>query len=454
MEIIGTDKQEKQRKSKKAMIIIIVILILLLIISIGLFVAISYLKSQEFKFYLNGKVMPNSVATSDIFVYEQDNVYVSLRDIAEIIDYKYYNGGYKQYTEDTNKCYLQGKNEIVTFEKDSKMIYKTPTGEVDYTYFNLDEPIKKINGKLYITSTGINIACNLQMAHNKDANNITIYTLPYLVNYYNTRYKNASLESSFNNQKALLYGLLVVQNIDNTEKPSNNELRYGIHNLSNEEIVGTKYTSIEFVEGSQEFIVATEEKKVGIITSEGETKVNPQYDALKQIDKDRNLYLATTNGKNGVIERNGKILIYLEYEQIGIDASAFPTNDIKNRYILFNNAIPVKQNGRWGLYNIKGELILPIEFISLGCISKTSSDKTLNNILIIPEIEGIVVCRQYEIESRKLEYYGIYNSKGKEIAPATLEAVYSVVVSGREEYTMIHNGKAYDVIEYATNNVH
>lgn len=449
MEIIGTNQQEKQKKSKKLMIIITVLIIILLIISIGLFTAIYYLKAQQFKFIIDGKTISSKSISNDLFVYQNDNIYVSLKDISELIDYKYYNGGYKQYTEDTTKCYLESKNEVATFEKDSTTIYKTKAGELDYTYFTLDEPIKRINGKLYISSKGLNTACNIQMNYDKEANRMTIYTLPYLTNYYITRYSNASLETNFNNQKALLYGLLVVQNVDNTQKnTSNANIRYGIHNLNNEEIVGTKYTNIEFIEGTEEFIVTTEEKKVGIITSEGDTKVTPQYDALKQIDKKLNLYMATTNGKSGVIEKNGKILIYLEYEQIGIDTNQFPTNDIKNKYILFNNAIPVKQNGMWGLFDIKGNIILPIEYVSLGCISKTSSNKSLNNILVIPDIEGIVVCKEFETNSRKVELYGIVSSRGKELVQVCLETVYSVTVSGKDEYTMVNAGNSIDVIEY------
>lgn len=454
MEIIGTNMEEKQRKSKTIMKIIIILIVLLLIVSIGLFVAIYYLKGQQFKFYTDGKLISNANISNDLFVYEDDVIYVSIKDIADIIGYKYYNGGYKQYTEDTTKCYLECTNEVVTFEKDSNKIYKTPNGELDYTYYTIDEPIKRINGKLYITSKGLQTACNLQMAYNGETNKMIIYTLPYLTNYYITMYSNAALDNNFNNQKALLYGLLVVQNVENTNKSTNSkEIRYGINTLDNKEIVGMKYTNIDFIEGTQEFIVKTTENKVGIITSEGDTRINPQYDALKQIDKDLNLYLATNNGKSGVIEKNGKILIYLEYEQIGIDTTQFPTNDIKNKYILFDNAIPVKQNDKWGLYDIRGNVILPIEFISLGCVSRTSSDKTLNNILIIPEIEGIVVCKQYEIDNRKAQYYGIFSSTGKELVPVALETVYSITVSGQEEYTMINNGNSFDIIEWIRENV-
>lgn len=448
MEIIGTNMAQKENKNKKVMIIISIFIVLLLLISIGLFISIYYLKSQQFKFYVDGTESSKSM-TSDLFVYDGDTVYVSLKDVSTLIGYKYYKGGYKQYTEDTTKCYLESTNEVTTFEKDSDKIYKTPTDEVDYTYYTIEEPIKMINGKLYITSKGLSTACNLQMAYSQEQNQIVIYTLSYLTNYYVTQYSDAAIQNNFNNQKALLHGLLVVQSADNTEKSIDEKsVRYGIHDLNDEEIVGMKYTDIEFIEGTEEFIVTTEEEKVGIIASTGETKITPQYDALKQIDKDLNLYMATSNGKSGVIEKNGKILIYLEYEQIGVDTSKFPTNDIKNKYILFDNVIPVMQNSKWGLYDVKGNMILPVEYIGLGCVSKTSTDKTLNNILVIPEIEGIVICKQYDVDSKKYEYYGIVNSRGKVLVEPALETIYSVTSSGQEEYTMINNGNSYDVIAY------
>ena len=210
-----------------------------------------------------------------------------------------------------------------------------------------------------------------------------------------------------------------------------------------------KHTDIEFIESTEEFIVKTSENKVGIITSKGETKVKPQYDNLKQIDKDLNLYLATNNGKQGVIEKNGKILIYLEYDKIGIDLTQFQNNDVKNSYLLYDNAIPVEQNGKWGMYDKKGNLILPIEYEGFGCIAGTSSDKTLNNLLVIPDIEGIVVSKKYELEKNKsVTMYGIVNSLGKELVPAGVETIYSVTTNGRDEYTMIYNGTPIDVIKY------
>ena len=447
MEIIGTNQEEKDRKTKKIMIWITVAIIMLFIISIILFITIYYLNDQLFKFNVDG--VRTKVSTSDLFVYEQDKVYVSIKDIAPIIGYNFYNGGYKQYSEDTTKCYLESTNEVCTFEKDSTTIYKTPPEQIDYEYFTIEEPVKRINDKLYITSEGLSLACNLKFFYEPEENTITIYTLPYYAKYFTESYTTSAVYDNFKNQKALLYGLMVVQNVENTEQNYNNKnIRYGIKSIDGKEIVGTKYTAIEFIESTQEFIVKTTENKVGIITSDGDTKVSPQYDSLKQIDKDLNLYLATNNGKKGVIEKNGKILIYLEYDEIGINAEPFQSNNIKNSYLLFNNAIPVKQNGKWGMYDKKGNLILPLEYDVIGCIVNINKS---NNTLIIPDIKGIVVAKQYELEkNKKTTLYGIVNSLGRELVPTGLEKVYSTVTNGREEYSMVaYKGETYNVIEYA-----
>lgn len=450
MEIIGTNQYEKDRKSKKTMIGITIAIIILFIISIILCITIYYLKEQQFKFYVDGQ--KTKVSESELFVYEGDTVYVSLKDIAPIINYNYYNGGYKEYSEDSSKCYLESENEICTFEKDSNIIYKTPYNEIDYSYYNINKPIKKINNKLYITKEGLCLACNLGFFYEPDKNTIKIYTIDHYAKYYTQNYKYSAVSDNFKNQKALLYGLMIVQNMDNTEKIINEkDLRYGIYTIDGKEIVGTKYTSIEFIESTQEFIVKTTENKVGIITADGDTKVSPQYDSLKQIDKDLNLYLATNNGKKGVIEKNGKILIYLEYDEIGINPEPFQGNNIKNSYLLFNNVIPVKQNGKWGLYDKKGNLILPIEYDGMGCIQNSN---TSNNVLIIPDIKGIVIAKEYELEkNRKTTLYGIVNSLGRTMVPAGLEKVYSVVTNGREEYSMIYQENTYNVIEWANKNL-
>lgn len=456
MQIMGTEEQESDKKSKKLIKIILIIVAILFIISVALICYIVYLKNTEFKFTIDG--VAKTVNQEDLFIFEDDKVYISIKDFATLLGYKSYNGGYKQYTEDVTKCYIEDKNEIASFEADSNKIYKTPPeSQTDYQYFTIENPVKLIEDKLYISSEGMGIGCNAQIIYNKEKNSITVYTLPYLVQVYSKEYKNSAIQNDFKNQKALLYNMIILADspmTTTTSGNSNTNVKYGVYSLTGEEIIGTKYSKIEFVESTQEFIVTTSDKKVGIITSAGDTKVQPQYDELRQIDKDLNLYLVTNNGKKGVIEKNGKILIYLEYDEIGVDTSNFSINDIKNKYLLFDNCIPVKQNNKWGLFDKRGNLIVPIEYDLLGCIVSTSEQRTANNVLIIPEIKGIVVGKEYNVNTgrnnTKKRYYGIFDSTGKELIPIALETVYSITSSGREEYTMVNNSTSYNVIDYIT----
>ena len=452
MNLYEIDQKQNNKKTKKIMIGLGATIAILSIISVVLFIVINYLQEKKFKFIVDTKTVSNYSA--DTFVFEENDVYVSIKDIAPIVGYKYYNGGYKQYSEDSNSCYVQGENEIATFENESNKIYKTPVEEVDYELFTITEPVKIINNKLYMSVEGVKIVFNIKFDYDKEANKINVYTLPYLVDSYTKGYEYAAISEKFNNQKALLYNLLVVQNIaNNTEESySKDQLRYGVITLNSQEIVGTKYTDIEFIESTKEFLVTTEEKKVGIITDNGETKVKPQFDALKQIDKDLNLYLATINKKKGILEKNGKILIYLEYDEIGIDTSKFESSSIKNPYVIYNNVIPVMQNNKWGLFDIKGNLIVPLEYDGIGCVfsSSYSSNNNANSTVLIPGVEGIVFAKEYTLEQgRKITLYGIVNSKGNLDVPAGLESVYFIVNNGREEYTMkAYQGETYNVIDY------
>ena len=443
MKIMGETVVEEDIKTKKTMRVIIIAIVILLAISIILFITIYNLRSQLFKFYINGKKV--EMPTTDLFIYDNDTIYVSIHDIAKLIDYEYYQGGYKEYSEDTNKCYLVSKNEICTFEEGENTIYKTPKSVVDYEYFTIDKPIKTINNKLYVMSKGLETACNLKFNYNAETNTTSINTLSSYVNYYTKNNKFSAVGNNFNNQKALLYDLLVTQSVENTKENQSGAVYYGISTLNGTEIVGKKYTQINFIESTQEFIVKTVENKVGIISPDGETKVNPQYDSIKQIDKDLKLYLVQINNKQGVIEKNGKTLIYPEYDKIGIDSTLFQANNIKNPYLLFGNAIPVMQNKKWGMYDKKGNLILKLEYDSFGC---TANNNQANNLVIVPSIKTIVVAKNYaDQQNKKTTYYGFINYLGREIVPTGLQRVYATVSNGRTEYYMEYGGTTYNVIE-------
>lgn len=445
-DLIGNNYEptEDQLKAKKWMKIIGVILVLLLLVCIGLIVLMYYIQASQLKITLDGKA---NTKLQDILKIEGEEVYVPIRAFASYVGYESYSGDYKQYAEDNTKCYVQSANEIASFTMNSDKIYKLLTSGSDYEYFTINEPVKMIDGVLYTTMEGAEKAFNLSFGYNKKQNQITIYTLPYLVNHYAAQFKNSAIAgdaANFSNQKALLYNMIIVKNADNY---------YGVYDLSGKEILGTKYASIEFIESTREFIVTTAERKMGIMSYDATTKIRPEYDEIKQIDKDAGLYLVTNNKKQGVINNSGSTIIYLDYDQIGIDSSKYNSNNIKNQYLLYDKCIPVKRNNQWGIFDKTGRQILPVEYEELGCSagSATSSGGSgnqvvnANNVLLIPEYEGIVV--------KKGGLYGIVNSEGKELIPIALQSVYSTTSAGEETYYMIYQNNTMNVINYIKKNV-
>ena len=110
------------------------------------------------------------------------------------------------------------------------------------------------------------------------------------------------------------------------------------------------------------------------------------------------------------------------------------------------NIYAYKQNGKWGLFDKKGTLVTKIEYDGIGCATNNNNS---NNVLIIPDVKGIVVSKIREDENRKkITEYGILNYLGREMIPVTLSTVNCEVENGREKYSMTYQGTTYDVIEY------
>lgn len=390
-----------------------------------------------------------------LIVTEDNKVYVSLNDIASKIGYKMNNGEYKEkYLEDVTKCHLENKYEAVSYIADSDEIYKTIVPEniqadYDYDYYTIDAPVFFKNKRLYTTLDGLAKGCNLKTSYNLENNTVSINTLDKLIKSYSTKIPDSQeiMEEddliTYKNKKAVLYGMMVVKSEDD---------RFGVNNLKNAQIIGEKYKSVTFMELLQEFVVETEDGRFGIIDKDGNIKINPKYSSIKQIEKEKGFYLvsinsASTSGRTqyGIINKNDKVLVYLEYDKIGIDKSNFPSNKIDNPYFLYGKCIPVKRSNKWGLLDINGNTILPIEFDDLGCKSNSSKNTQANTLLLVPAYEAVVV--------NKNRGYGLFSSSGIQLIPAVSEVtdMYSINSSGEDKYYMTHLGNTRDIINYLKN---
>ena len=413
---------QKKKKTKKIMIIIVALIALLLIICGVLLFLIYKAEKETLKLSIDNS---SKSFASDLFVIEDGKVYVAIKDFGTLMGYTAYNGDYKtKYSEDTTKCYISNTDETASFSLNDSTMYKKATINEDYEYFTLDEPVRLINDKLYVISSGAALGTNSIIQYDAENNQISVLSLDYIVSRYSAQFPNADIiseDANFNNKKALIYGLVVVMSEDE---------HYGVNDVQGNEIIGAKYKSIVFKEESKEFTVTTDEDKIGILLSNGDTRIVPNYKEIKRISSELNYYLVKDElEKYGIINENGNTVLDLEYDQIGIDESKFNTNGIDNPYILFGSCVPVQQAGKWGIKGINKNEIAPVQYKEIGCTNASKFNSMGNNIVIIPKYQAIVLGNE---EGK----YGIISSSGEVYVPFMLDSVYSVTMSGQDQYYM------------------
>ncbi len=431
MQMINENIQPTQNRHNKILIALVASIILFVIILLVL-VLITTMQPKTLKVYIDEALTD---VQEDTFIIKNSKVYVSIKDIAPLVGYTYYNGGYNSFSEDIDKCYIESKNEISTFQFNSNSVYKTLVGgTVDYYTYLIDEPVQRINNKLYVTQDAIKVGANIQFVYNAEKNSITILTVEKLTELYKDyvmkNFGYTGISTNFINKKAILYDMVVI------EKNG----KYGVIDTKNNTLIGTKYENIEFIENTEEFLV-TSGGKIGLITKDGVTNIPLEYQEVKLLDKDARLYYVKKTDKfKGVTNKKGNMVLYVEYDEIGIKASLFPTDDIKNPMLLYNNCIPVKQGDYWGLFDKEGTQIQGFNWESFGYVANTTKDKMVNNLLLIPSIEGIIVCKDGK--------YGIVNSLGNLLTPCNFDRIYSITSENRETIYLEYQGKTVTLESY------
>ncbi len=363
---------------------------------------------------------------------------MSIRDIAQFVGYEAHNGEYKVDVEDTNKMYVEATDgsETTSFYLNSTTISKVaPDTNDDYENITISDPVTSINGNMYIVGEGFIVAFNSLMSYNSEENQILIQTLPSLVEQYTAlieQYGYSEISEDFNNQKALIYGLIVASK-DTTEK-------FGVISIDGTEILSPRYNDIQFVESTGEFIITNSSGKVGIAYSSGQTKITVVYDDIKLMDSSLGLYLVESNNKYGVINSSETIIIHIEYDQIGVDTSNFTADNIKNQYILYDTIIPAQINGKWRLFDTEGNRLTEEEYDAVGFVGGKQSNRVGSNALTIGDTETIVVGID--------DMYGGVDVKGNELIPIRFDEIYSLTSAGVTTYYILYNGIEYDAVEY------
>ena len=143
-----------------------------------------------------------------------------------------------------------------------------------------------------------------------------------------------------------------------------------------------------------------------------------------------------------MIDFRGNIKIYIENDEVGMDISQFEQNNIKNKYILAGNLIPVRKDKLWGLYDKNGNKVVDFTYDSFGYVATSNRDAL--NLLVIPDYEVLV--------ARKDEKYTLLNSSGRELfAGPIADDIYMTISGGQRHYYITVNDSTMDAEQYLKN---
>ena len=429
----------KKKKTINPTTIILIAIIILFIMLVATIVSIVYLKGTILTIKLDGVAVKE---LEDIIVIEENNkVYMPIKRMAKYLNYVSHNGDYITLSEDSTKCYIENDEEIVSFTLNSNVITKVIDGKTEQ--IKIEEPIKEVNQELYIVAEGAQDAFNLKFYYYPDKNEMYIQTLPSLYVAYSKQAINlgySPIESeSFANKTAVLDGYLIVMSKDNY---------YGVVEVGStigKTILETKYDNIEYLRETSDFLVESNGKK-GIIAKDKKTKIEPIYDSIEMTRNSNGIfYVIERSDLYGLLDANGKNVIYPEYDQIGIDISAYEKNGVTSEYVLYNQVIPVKRNNKWALYDISGSKITDFIYDSFGCVAGKSNVSRTYGVLEVPEYNLIVACQEGK--------YNLLTLKGKRIFNSSiLDSVYITVSEGKNIYHIIAGGTTKELLSFLKEN--
>ena len=484
-----------QNQAQKKLIAIIVVLAILIIAAVMIVLQKNVEINKKFKFYIDGK---STAVAKDLFRTAEDGsfitgkdatgkvtYYISVKDFAGLIaGYTGYTGLPNSYIEhDFTNSYIENSYERTIFTSSEKKILK-------YEFLNnnstveipISDQIITQGEVMYAPSDAIEKAFNVKIQYTADNNSFKVYTLNYLVQAYGKEYPLSAVKASANsstpsyeeyqNQKAITRGFLVLQdpttgklgvlNLEDANAIKDFKQTNTLTNTNNLEI-GLKYSAIRFMEENESFYVKTDDSKVGIINNDGTSIVNPIYLFIDTLDAQTGTYVAKSDtGRYGVIDKNQRTIIPFDFDEIGIK-DTYGDPYVKNKYLLLNYYVPVKNSEGYTFYSIAGaRLVSNQSFKGIGCINNSSQTGSgSRGVVIIPDLNSIVVSYDEPVtgtdgRTSVATFYGIvgdlYAVNGNVTKMDTIAyhftQIYARELSGKTTYMALQEGTTVDVVQY------
>lgn len=225
--------------------------------------------------------------------------------------------------------------------------------------------------------------------------------------------------------------------------------KYGLIDINGEEVVKTEYNSIvtdgyynensKYEKAGYIVNVRTDEGyRYGYINYKGKQTLDTRYTNIKRMTEIKNddmVYLIIyNNGKAGII-KNGQTLIENKYENIEFDVT--------------NNILVLQQNAKQGVYDLDGNMILPIQYenvIFAGKYINANKDGKLMVFDITGKLQSEdsyksitpVANEKYSITINRDNQYGVIDTNKTKL----IENIYSYIEYAFDDYFIVSlNGK-------------
>lgn len=283
-----------------------------------------------------------------------------------------------------------------------------------------------------------------------------------------TDYNNINAIPRNNTSKKYLY-----QNNILTYKEND---KYGIISIDGKKITNAEYDSIETLEYKDGVLIVKKDENVGLIKLNGEIIIKPKYYSIISdgfFDDENNYENAgyivgtkTDSGyKYGYINTKGKEVLKCEYNiinrileiededgaylitsksgKIGLNRNA--QVKIENEYELIeyddiNKILEVKKNGKYGVYDLDGNMILPTQYEELQSAGKIITAQKDGELLVF-DANGSL--------KKDFKYVSVIPTKSEN---------YFITINSNAKYGLVDNNNdvlidsKYDYIEYAFDN--
>lgn len=207
---------------------------------------------------------------------------------------------------------------------------------------------------------------------------------------------------------------------------------------------------------SQSYFTMFKDNKWGVINSNGETIIDPSYEEMIIIpDNKKDVFICTYDVNYETGEYKTKALnsenneIYTEYDEI----EAIQNSDNLNNLWYESNVLRVKKDGKFGLINLDGKQILPIEYDEISAINGIENSLKIkkDGKYGIANSEGTIVIENKYSDITNLGMddksgfiikneegkFGVINYTGAQVLDTKYEAIEKIY--GNDMYVILEN---------------